>query len=154
MVAQILTQQSSQTKNYPTRIVSVVFGNPRSEECAGYGICRLDEDWPIPGQTTPLPKPPKDINDCLSGCCRGVATVERWAIKEGKISLSFRFLKSDLTSETVKKYFGETHFRIGSALYLPNSLTAAYDMPPSVLAAGLHPIVETPTHFQILIQTH
>ena len=147
-------------KTYPPRYVSLVLGNPRSEECAGFGICRFDEEWPLPGQMppppepTPSPKPPKpkrpkDISGCLSNCCSGVAMIERLDTKEGKISLSFSFLKSELTPEAVKKHFGATHFRVGSDLLLPTKLTKAFDLDPSVFSAGLYQIVETSNYFQI-----
>ena len=145
-------------KDYPTRYVSVVFGNPRSEECAGFGICRMDEDWPLPRQMPPPPppkptkpktKPPKGINDCKSSCCSGVAMVERLDTREGKTSLSFSFLKSELSPEAVKKHFGTTHFRVGSDLLLPTKWEKAFDIGPSVFSAGLYQIVETNNYFQI-----
>lgn len=150
-------------KDYPTRYVSVVFGNPRSEECAGFGICRMDEDWDVPGQMPmPMPppppkpskppkqpKPPKGINDCQSVCCSGVAMIERLDTPEGKISLSFSFLKSALTPQAIKKHFGTTHFRVGSPILLPPKLTKAFDLAPSVFSAGLYEIIETNNYFQI-----
>ena len=135
-------------KTYPPRYVSLVLGNPRSEECAGFGICRFDEDWPLPGQMPP-PKPPKDINNCLSGCCHAVAVVKREETAEGDVMLTFGFLKSDLTPQATKKYFGTTHFRVGSDILLPKTLTTAFDLDPSVFGAGLYPISETDTYFQI-----
>jgi hypothetical protein len=78
-----------------------------------------------------------------------VATVDRLETKEGKISLSFRFLKSDLKPEAAKKHFGTTHFRVGSSIALPTTLTKAFDMPPSVLKAGLYKISATNTYFEI-----
>lgn len=107
MESQFITQQGAAfigDSKYPTRHVSVVFGNPRSEECAGFGLCRLDEDWPLPGQMPPppppkpskppkQPKPSKGISDCKSSCCSGVAMIERSETKEGKISLSFSFFE-------------------------------------------------------------
>lgn len=51
MVAQASAQTSRESigdKDYPPRYVSVVFGNPRSEECAGYGICKMEDDSPVP----------------------------------------------------------------------------------------------------------
>ena len=145
-------------KTYPPRYMSLVLGNPRSEECAGFGICRMDEEWPLPGQMPPpppkptKPKRPKDVSDCKSGCCSGVAMVERLDTKDGKVSLSFSFLKSELTSEAIKKHFGTTHFRVGSDLLLPTKLTKAFDMAPSVFSAGLYQIVETNNYFQIQLR--
>jgi hypothetical protein len=147
-------------KTYPPRYVSLVLGNPRSEECAGFGICRFDEEWPLPGQMPPPPEPPpspkpskpkrpKNVSSCLSGCCSGVAMIERFATQAGKISLSFSFLKSDLTPEAIKKHFSATHFRVGSAVLLPTTLTKAFDMAPSVFEAGLYQITETKDYFQI-----
>ena len=160
MESQLIAQQNAVfigDKDYPTRYVSIIFGNPRSEECAGFGICRMDEDWPLPSQVPPPPpkptkpktKPPKDINNCLSGCCSGVAMVERTETKEGKVSLSFSFLKSALKPETIKKHFSATHFRVGSDILLPTTLTKAFDIGPSVFEAGLYPIAETNSYFQI-----
>ncbi len=153
MEAQFITQNSREyigDKDYPPRYVSVVFGNPRSEECAGFGICRMDEDWDIPGQMPPpRPKPPKDISACLSGCCRGVAVVKRQETAEGDITLSFGFLKSALTPTAINKYFNGAHFRVGSDILLPKTLTAAFDLDPSVLKVGLYQIVETNDYFQI-----
>ena len=161
MESQFITQHNIAyigDKKYPTRYVSVVFGNPRSEECAGFGLCRMDEDWPLPGQMPPppkpskppkQPKPPKGVSDCKSSCCSGVARVERLDMKEGKVSLSFSFLKNELTPEAVKKHFGTTHFRVGSDLLLPITLTKTFDVAPSVFSAGLYQIVETSNYFQI-----
>lgn len=142
-------------KQYPPRYVSLVLGNPRSEECAGFGICRLDEDWPLPGQMPPpppkptKPKRPKDVSSCGSNCCSGVALIERLDTEAGKVSLSFSFLKSALTSQAVKKHFGTTHFIVGNDLLLPTRLTEAFDIDPSVLSAGLYEIVETKSYFTI-----
>ena len=161
MESQLIAQQDAAfigDKDYPTRYVSVVLGNPRSEECAGFGICRMDEDWPLPGQMPPPPppkptkprtKPPKDVSGCESGCCSGVAMIERSDTGEGKTSLSFSFLKSELSPEAVKKHFGTTHFRVGSDLLLPTRLEKAFDIGPSVFSAGLYQIVETTNYFQI-----
>jgi hypothetical protein len=141
-------------KKYPPRYVSVVLGNPRSEECAGFGLCRLDEDWPLPGQTPPPPKPKpvKSLINCQSNYCRGIASVERVKNEDERTSLSFSFLKSELTPEAVKKYFGTTHFIVGNDLALPRFLTDAFDVDSSVLKAGLYQIIETNDYFQIQIQ--
>jgi hypothetical protein len=147
MEAQLLTQQSSQGKEYPIRYVGVVFGNPRSEECAGFGICKMEDEGPFP----PIPPQKRAV---FTGCPRYQATVERVEATDGTIYLSFSVLKKALAADIVTKYFSETHFIVGSALHLPNSLTKAFDMAdPSVLKAGLYAIIDKKTYFQILIQT-
>jgi hypothetical protein len=146
MAAQVQNQQN-RSKDYPTRIVSVVFGNPRSPECAGYGLCKLDEDGDMPP-----PKPPKQA--VFTGCPRHKATVTKVVTTDGKIHLLFGFDKSSLSEDILTKYFGTKQFVIASnALHLPASLTAAFDMNPAVLVEGLYPITETKTHFHIPIQT-
>lgn len=148
MVAQASAQTSRESigdKDYPPRYVSVVFGNPRSEECAGYGICKMEDD-------SPVPPPQKAITGSLSRCYRGVGIVERLETMEGHVSLSFSFLKGSLTPETVKKHFNATHFRVGNTISLPPTLTKAFDLAPSVFEAGLYQIAETKTYFQIRLQ--
>ena len=68
-----------------------------------------------------------------------------------KSYLSLRFFKNDLTAETIDKHFARRHFRMGSAVALPESVSKAFDLSPSngVLTAGLHALVETAHGFQI-----
>jgi hypothetical protein len=147
MEAQLLTQQSSQTKGYSPRIVSVVFGNPRSPECAGLGICKLEEDGDLPPT-----KPQKRA--VFTGCPRYPATVERVEAADGTLYLSFSFIKKALPADILTKYFGEAQFTVGSALHVPMALTKAYDMADTaLLKAGLYAIIDKKTCFQILIQT-
>ena len=140
MEAQLITQQSS-IKEYPIRYIGVVFGNPRSPECAGYGICKMEDE----GTERPQKKAIMQI-----GCPRYIAAIER-VEKEGKIYLFFNFLKSALSAEIIKKYFSETHFRIGSDLLLPISMTKAFNLPPLVLRIGLFAITKHKVYFQIRI---
>jgi hypothetical protein len=140
MEAQLMTQPSSK-KEYPIRYVGVVFGNPRSPVCAGYGICRMEDEGFAPLQKKAITH---------TGCPCYIATIVRIE-KQGKINLFFNFLKSELNTEIIKMYFSDTHFRIGYDLLLPTTITHAFDMPPSVLAAGLYPIIEKRTSFQIQI---
>jgi hypothetical protein len=147
MEKQVSAQQSSQTKDYPMRIVSVVFGNPRSPECAGYGLCKLDEDGDIP----PMGPPPK--RGLLTCGPRHKATVERLETADGKVSLVFNFEKSALNADVIKTYFSDGHFIMGSTLQLPINLIQAFDMHSSALKAGLYDINETKNQFSIQIQT-
>jgi hypothetical protein len=149
MKAQLLTTQISQTKEYPMRIVSVVFGNPRSEECAGYGLCRLDEDWPPPMPTKPT-KPTKET--ALISCSQRVSVeVTRAETTDGQVGLAFNFLKKELNPEATKKYFGDIQFTVGSDLALPVSLKTAFDLDASRLKAGLYVIEDKTTSFRIVI---
>jgi hypothetical protein len=147
MEAQSVTQHSSQRKEYPIRYVGVVFGNPRSEECAGYGICRMEDEGPFP----PI-KPQKRA--ALACYQHHQALVKKLGMVDGKNVLRFSFEKKGLSEAIVTKYFGAKQFVIATnALHLPASLTTAFDMDPSVLVEGLYPISETTTHFHIPIQT-
>lgn len=140
MEAQLITKPSSK-KEYPIRYVGVVFGNPRSAECAGYGICKMEDEGFAP---------PQKNAKTQTGCPRYKATIVRIE-KQGGNYWVFNFLKSELNSEIIKKYFSNTHFKIGYDLLLPITITNAFEMPPSVLAAGLYPIIEKRTAFHIQI---
>lgn len=80
--------------------------------------------------------------------------VERIKTTEGEVYLAFNFLKSDLTPAAIKKHFNATHFRMGSDILLPTTLTKAFDWDPSVFEAGLYQIVETKTYFQIQLHVN
>jgi hypothetical protein len=143
MEAQLITQPSSK-KEYPIRYVGVVFGNPRSPECAGYGICKMEDQGTEPPQKRAV------IQEI---CPRHSVAIEKKELKVEKIYLVFNFLKDELNTELIKRYFNDTHFRIGHDFLLPISITKAFDMPPSVLKAGLYAITEKKTCFQIQIRT-
>jgi hypothetical protein len=143
MEAALITVQKSE-KSYPIRYVSIIFGNPRSAECAGYGICKMaDEGTSLPTKTGAI--------DLKSRCYKNIATVKRIETTSGKCFLTIIFFKKDLKADTLKKYFGAPHFRMGSDLLLPETLTDFFELGPSVLSAGLHEITETTTHFIIPI---
>jgi hypothetical protein len=146
MEAQVVAQQSSQAKEYPPRVVSLVLGNPRSPECAGLGICKLEEDGDLP--------PPRPQKGGIVSCSlRHKATVERLETADGKVHLVFIFEKALLNDAVIKTYFSDTHFIIGSALQLPINLIQAFDMHSSALKSGLYEIYEIKTKFSIQIQT-
>jgi hypothetical protein len=144
--AQLLTQKNRE-KEYPTRIVSVVFGNPRSEECAGYGLCKLDEDGDIPPMG-PKPKPKMALISCSQ---RYSAAVTRVEAADGRVGLAFEFSKKELNPDVLKKYFGGKQFTVGSGLNLPESLTEAFDLDASSLKAGLYDILEKNTSYRVLL---
>jgi hypothetical protein len=142
--AQLLTQKSCD-KEYSTRIVSVVFGNPRSEECAGYGLCKLDEDGDIPPMG-PKPKPKMALISCSQ---RYSAAITRVEAADGRVGLAFDFSKKDIDTDAVKKYFGGKQFVVGSGLTLPESVANAFDV--ASLKAGLYDIVENNASYRIVV---
>jgi hypothetical protein len=144
MEAHLLTQKN-RGKEYPTRIVSLVLGNPRSEECAGYGICRMDEDW---GDIPPKPKPKMALISCSQRFSVAVTRVEE---ADGRVGLAFEFSKKELNPDVLKKYFGGKQFTVGSGLNLPESLTEAFDLDASSLKAGLYDILEKNTSYRVLL---
>jgi hypothetical protein len=142
MEAQLITQPSSK-KEYPIRYVGVVFGNPRSPECAGYGICKMDDDGT---------EPPQKKREIQAICPRYSVAIEKKELKKEKNYLVFNFLKSELNTEIIDMYFNDTYFRIINEILLPITLTHAFEMPPSVLKAGLYKIIEKKECLQIQIQ--
>jgi hypothetical protein len=143
MEAQLITQSSSK-KEYPIRYVGVVFGNPRSPECAGYGICRMEDEGA---------EPPQKKAEVQAICPRHSVVIEKKELKKEKNYLVFNFFKSELNTELIRSYFNETHFRMGHDFLLPISICNAFDLPPSVLKAGLYTIIKKKACFQVQIRT-
>jgi hypothetical protein len=116
-------------KNTTIIQVQVVLGNPKIK-CDGYGICKI---------TT---------KDTVFPSCHPEQTVVAHILGRNN-ALFILFNKQSLSKTIYDTYFKNGIFRIDTSFALPDWLTGALGLPPSVLALGNYPIQHNKDSFFI-----
>ena len=125
-----LTLTRHKTKLY----ANARFGIP-SHNCVGLGVCSLEL----------LPSiHHKPATACA--CDNGRVTIKAL----GSNRLCFQFLKSDLSSESRAKHFGNKVFVIQENFVLPSSFTRILGF-NKTLRVGVYPVIEEKQHYKVFL---
>ena len=110
------------------------FGIP-SQNCVGLGICSLELLASIQD---------KPVITCA--CDNGRVTIKAL----GDDRLCFQFLKSDLSSKSRAKHFGNKVFVIQEDFVLPNSFTRVLGFNKTI-RVGVYPVIEEKQHYKVFL---
>ena len=107
--------------NYKRLKVQLVLGNPRIG-CDGYGICKIGTK-----------------NTMVYNPCHSEKTIEGQLSIE-KDFLSILFFKNKMSVGVYQKYFSKGFFVMESDFMLSTEIMTAFEIPPSVLKAGIYQV--------------
>ncbi|HMQ62444.1 MAG TPA: hypothetical protein PKE06_17330 [Flavilitoribacter sp.] len=110
----------------------VVFGSP-SKKCAGTGICKVSTRS-------------EALIDPELPCCNKSAA-EIGICRQDR--LVFRIEKQGLCAKLVNSQFAFGRFKMDESVFLPLFVSAAFNLPPIQLTAGVFPVQFLEDHIEI-----
>ena len=118
------------------KFVQVEFGNPKKQDCAGFGICNVE----MIGHQRPVQR----------SCCEHCKAIGHLSYVRSENGLVLQFCRADLTDKTYARHFAAGVFLIEEDFSIPPAIARACGLPQyAVFPRGRYPFRKRGERLQI-----